>query len=137
MRIAHPRCVDFRYYISSTESVPKFIYIEYVRLNGKIDSLSTNGSTTLNRISKRSFYVALEIVSRIENVSERNSILQILYSISTYAENNFSADLLKMWIDEVHIQKTENYNQFINQRQGNLKYTSNILIKLGFDTEGV
>jgi len=58
---------------------------------------------------------------------------KFLYSVSTYSENNHSTNLLKLWIEDIYVKKTINNNQFIQRDSHNLKYTYNIIIKLGFE----
>ena len=95
--------------------------------------VSQEANKTLKSLRRRSFYRAVEIVSEIENITERNSILQILYSVATYGENNHSINLLKLWIDDIYVRKTVNTNQFIDRNYKNLQYTHNIIIKFGFE----
>lgn len=132
-KVQHPRCQDFNLFRSKNKNddIPAF---EFVTVNAKktyILSQSTN--LILRRLRKRSFYKAIEIISEIENLTERNDILQILYSVATYSENNHSTNLLKLWIDNIYIKKIINTNQFIGIDSQDLQYTYNIIITLGFE----
>jgi len=108
--------------------------LEFVTVNAKNTRLvSQDANKTLKSLRRRSFYKAIEIVSEIENIGERNSILQILYSVATYGENNHSINLLKLWIDDIYVKRTINTNRFIHRNYKNLQYTHNIIIKFGFE----
>ena len=127
-RRPHPRCRDF----FRVHQGP--MILEFVTVNAKNTRLvSQDANKTLKSLRRRSFYKAIEIVSEIENIGERNSILQILYSVATYGENNHSINLLKLWIDDIYVKKIVNTNQFIHRNYENLRYTHNIIIKLGFE----
>ena len=99
--IPHPKCRDFPP-IHDDEII--FFRSTVVNVK-KICLLSQNTSMILKRFRRRSFYKSVEIVSEIENLTERNAILQILYSVATYNENNHSMNLLKIWIDDIYIKK--------------------------------
>lgn len=124
----HPRCRDF-FRIN-----PNPMILEFMTVNAKNTRLvSQDANKTLKSLRRRSFYKAIDIVSEIENITERNSILQILYSVAAYSENNHSINLLKLWIDDIYVKKIVNTNQFIHRNYENLRYTHNIIIKLGFE----
>jgi len=126
--IPHPKCKDFfRIY-------PDPIILKFITVNTKnTELISQNVNGILKSLKRRSFYNALKVVSEIENITEQNEILQILYSVATYSENNHSTNLLKLWIEDIYVKKTINNNQFIQRDSYNLKYTYNITIKLGFE----
>ena len=96
----HPRCRDFfRVYTNP-------MILEFMTVSAKNTHLvSQDANKTLKSLRRRSFYKAIEIVSEIENITERNSILQILYSVATYSENNHSINLLKLWIDDIYVKR--------------------------------
>lgn len=126
--LRHPRCKDF------FRLAPDPMVLEFVTLSAKnTDLVSQNVNKILKSLRKRSFYKAVEIVSEIENTPEQNYVLQILYSVVVYSENNHCANLLKLWIDDVYVKKTINSNQFITRDYQNIKYTYNIVIKVGFE----
>jgi len=108
--------------------------LESVTLTAKNNNLaSRNVTKILKSLRKRSFYKAIEIVSDMGNIAERNDILQILYSATIYTENNHYANLLKLWIDDIYIKKIPNSNQFLLHDSQSLKYQYNVVIKLGFE----
>ena len=124
--IPHPKCRDFR-----PIHHDEIISFKSITVNvKKICLLSQNTSMILKRFRSRSFYKSVEIVSEIENLTERNAILQILYSVATYSENNHTMNLLKLWIEDIYIKKIINTNQFINIGSQDSQCTYNITIKL-------
>jgi len=126
--VRHPKCKDLH------RVYPDPMILEFITINAKnTQQVSQDAHNILKSLRRRSFYKALKIVSEIDNIIERNYILQILYSVATYSENNHSTNLLKLWIEEVYVKKTINSNQFINRNVHNLNYNYNIIIKLGFE----
>lgn len=128
--IPHPKCKDLG------GIYPDPIIFKFIRINTKnTELISQHINETLKSLKGRSFYNAVKIVSEIENTTEQNEILQILYSVATYSENNHSTNLLTLWIEDIYIKKKLNNNQFINKDSGNLKYSYNVIIELGFEYE--
>ena len=126
--LKHPRCKDF-FRASRNPMI-----LESVTLTAKNNNLASRNVTKILRsLRKRSFYKAIEIVSDMGNIAERNDILQILYSATIYTENNHYANLLKLWIDDIYIKKIPNSNQFLLHDSQSLKYQYNVVIKLGFE----
>lgn len=123
----HPICSDL--FIDESDC----LIFQFMTVNIKNNQLiSQNINKILKNIRRRSFYTALNIVSYIENSVERNTILQILYSVTTYSENNYSSNLLNIWIHEIYIKQTMNSNQFIDKDSHKLKDNNDIIITLGF-----
>ena len=126
--VPHPKCRELPRVHRTSPMILKFIMI-----NAKNTPLiSQDVNQILKHLKKRSFYRALTIASKTNNIIERNYILQILYSIATYSENNHSTDLLKLWIEDIYLKKTINSNQFIDKSLHNLNCNNNLIIKLGF-----
>ena len=119
--LQHPRCKDF--YFSPLSQGP--LTLAYLTINAKYNNpLSLHLLKTLQNIRKRSFYKAIDILSYIANLAERNYLLQILYSAVTYAENNHSSNLLKIWVDDIYIEKRSKVNDFIDQTNSKNNLTS-------------
>jgi hypothetical protein len=128
--LRHPKCKDFPPF-SQNSKKPKIITFEYITITAKYDSpVSPTIKKLLKNLRKRSFYKAIEVISDISDLFERNCILQILYSSVTYAENNHYANLLKLWIDDIYIKKIPNPNNFI---QGDSHFNYYVVINLGFE----
>mgnify|MGYP000875633953 CR=1 FL=1 len=126
--LQHPRCKDF-FRVSPNPMILKFVTLTTKNKNVS----SQNTIKILKSLRKRSFYKAIEIVSNMTNVVEKNYILQLLYSAVTYTENNHYSNLLKLWIDDIYIKKVPKDNDFIEQTESNLKFNYYIIIILGFE----
>ena len=108
--------------------------VKYILINTKYKSkISQNLKQILRKLRKRSFYKAIELVSNISNVIERNEIIQILYSVVTYIENNHNANLVKLWIDDISIENISKFNYFLNQNVEKLDDQCFIVINVGFE----
>lgn len=128
--LQHPRCKDF--YFSPLSQGP--LTLAYVTIGAKYNHrLSLHIKKILNNIRKCSFYKAIDLITYISNIFERNYLLQIIYSAVTYTENNHSSNLLKLWIDDIYIKKTPKINNFIEQKDQNLNFNYYIIIILGFE----
>lgn len=128
--LQHPRCKDFYFSPLSQGSLT----LAYVTVSAKYNHrISVHVKKTLKNIRKCSFYKAIDIITYISNIFERNYLLQILYSAVTYTENNHSANLLKLWIDDIYVKKIPKLNNFMDQTDLNLKCNYYIIIILGFE----
>jgi hypothetical protein len=128
--LQHPRCKDF--YFSPLSHGP--LTLAYVTISSKYNNkLSLHVKKTLKDIRKCSFYKAIDLITYISNIFERNYLLQILYSAVTYTENNHSSNLLKLWIDDIYIKKIPKFNNFIQSSNSNLNSNYYIIIILGFE----
>jgi len=108
--------------------------VKYITINTKYEvRLSQNLKQVLKKLKKCSFYKSVGLLSNISNVTERNEILQILYSVVTYVENNHNANLVKLWIDDIFIENVSKINSFLNQNVEKLDDQSYIIINLGFE----
>ena len=111
-----------------------FIKMEYINFTIKYDSkISQNLKTVLKNIRKHSFYKAIQLTENISKSNERNSILEILYSVATYVENNHCVNLMKLWIDDISFEKSSKFNNFLNQKSQKLDNDYYINIKLKFE----
>lgn len=132
--LKHPRCKDF----SFSPILQGSLTLAYVKIYTKYNfGISLNMKKTLLDIRKRSFYKALENIKTISNIFERNYLLQILYSNVIYVENNHSANLLKLWIDDIYIKKIPTFNKFKSYHKKKLKFHYYIILILGFEYKNV
>ena len=128
--LRHPKCKDFPPF-SQNSKKPRTVTFEYVTITAEYDSIiSPTVKKVIKDLRKRSFYKSIEIVSDISDFFERTCILQILYSSATYVENNHSANLLKLWINEIYIKKIPNFNTFT---KSDLNFNYYLAIDLGFE----
>jgi hypothetical protein len=123
---------DFFPSIKNKTKLKNPVTVGYIAIGAKYEGkLSPNIKKTLQSLRKRSFYKAVEIVSDISNIVERNFILQILYSSVTYSENNNYANLLKLWVDDIFVQKISKSNHFIDQSTKKLEDNYFFVFNLG------
>ena len=66
------------------------------------------------------------------NPSERDFLLQALYSIVISLQNNLSINFFDMWIYEIYINKVSTHNKFMSQKFQNLEPGEYITIKLAY-----
>jgi hypothetical protein len=133
--LPHPRCKDFVITILDNP-IPDFPIAKLTIVNMRIAfQLSQDTKKILKEIKGRSFYKAIEFISRIKNKYERDKVLQVLYSSVTYTENNNQANILELWIDDLYLCKdqSDNNNECINQYQKNDDSNLNIIVRLGFN----
>jgi len=82
---------------------------------------------------KHFYYVRDDIDSGLRsNPIERDFLLQSLYSIVIFGQNNLPTNFLDIWIREIYINKIVTYNKFINQEYPNLYPDEYITINLAF-----
>jgi len=82
---------------------------------------------------KHFYYVRDDIFYLLKsNITERDCILQALYSIVIYLQNNLCIDFFDMWIYEVYINETLTKNKFMRQTSQNLESCEYITIKLAY-----
>ena len=132
--LRHPRCIDF--YLTNLSQTS--LNLGYVTITAKYNStLSLNVLNTLKNIRKRSFYKAVEILSYLSDNLERDYILQILYSATTYIENNYSANLLKVWINDIRIKEVKKLNKFFDKTNDDSNCEIFIIVNLGFEYKDI
>lgn len=95
--------------------------------------VTQNFKKILKNLRKCSFYKSIEILSNLSNNTERTTILQIIYSVVTYVENNHYANLLKVWIDNIYIKKVIKSNKFLNKKSEILTDSYYIVLNFGFE----
>jgi len=119
-------------YIESSSQ--NFIKMGYITFIIKCENrISQNLKAVLKNIRKRSFYKAIQLVETISKLNERNWILEILYSVATYAENNHYVNLMKLWVDDISLEKSSKFNNFLNRNFQKLDDDYHIIIKLKFE----
>ena len=119
-------------YIESSSQ--NFIKMGYITFIIKCENrISQNLKAVLKNIRKRSFYKAIQLVETISKLNVRNWILEILYSVATYAENNHYVNLMKLWVDDISLEKSSKFNNFLNRNFQKLDDDYHIIIKLKFE----
>jgi len=108
--------------------------VGYLSVSSKYNfKVTQNFKKILKNLRKCSFYKSIEILSNLSDKTERTTILQIIYSVVTYAENNHYANLLKVWIDNIYIKKVVKPNKFLKRKSENLTDNYYIVLNFGFE----
>jgi hypothetical protein len=99
--------------------------------------LSITTQRLLKKVQHRSYYRAINFLSLIPNQNERKFLIQTLNSISACFQNNYDANIVKIWVENVSIQKKLAPNYLINfyQKNGNMKISYSILIEVAVITK--
>jgi hypothetical protein len=131
--VKHPRCFDIRITRSKIHDQEKHILLN-TQYNGK---LSSNTQRILKKIQHRSYYRVLNFLSLIPNQIERNFLIQTLNSVGACLQNNYDANIVKIWVENVSIQKQLTPNSLINSyhKNVNMKISYFILIDVAVTTK--
>jgi hypothetical protein len=131
--VKHPRCFDIRIFDSKLKEHDKHIIVN-THYNGKLSIITQR---LLKKVQHRSYYRAMNFLSLIPNKTERNFLIQTLNSISACFQNNYDANIVKIWVENVSIQKKLAPNYLINfyQKNGNMKISYSILIEVAVITK--
>lgn len=80
--------------------------------------LSLEAKLILGRIRKKYVYYALDDISYAFNLSlsERKSVLELLYSIILSLHNTDSIDFFNIWVENLSINKNLKTNRFLNNK---------------------
>lgn len=98
--------------------------------------LSSIAKLVLNSFQNKYIYYAIDDIldSFQSNPSERDNLLAILYSPIISLQNNFSIHFFDIWIDEIYINEVSKINKFLKNDSSNLEQSSEIIIKLIYET---
>lgn len=99
--------------------------------------LSINTQRLLKKTQHRAYYRAMNLLSAVSNQSERNFLLQLLISLGSCLQNNYDANIVKIWVDNVSIQEHIKSNSLINAVEKNrvVKISHLIELKLGVTSQ--
>ena len=82
---------------------------------------------------KHFYYVRDDIYYLLKSYpTERDFLLQALYSIVISLQNNLAVNFFDMWIYEIYINKVSTHNKFMSQKSQNLEPGEYITIKLAY-----
>ena len=130
--VQHPRCPDIK--ILASEIVYKNKYT-HITISSKYDGILLNDvKFLLKKVQHRSYYRAIYFLSFISNLEQRNFILHILNSISSYLQNNYDINIAKLWINTISIKKHPKVNRLIIRKKAikQLEVSYYFNIELGF-----
>jgi len=119
--------------VELTLNFPKNFQIKtfHFKYEKKLSSLT---KLILQSIQFKHFYYVRDDIFYLlkSNIAERDYILQALYSIVIYLQNNLSINFFDMWIYEVYINETLTKNKFLIQTSQNIESCEYITIKLAY-----
>lgn len=94
--------------------------------------LSPIAKLLLHNFQNKYFYYAIDDILYLlkSNPSERDNLLEILYSTVLSLQNNFFIDFFDIWISEIYINEPLKVNKFLTKNPSNFEKFSYITIKL-------
>lgn len=130
--IPHPRCNEIHIKIpKKDEGITIIDNSQTLTVQTLYSSqLSINTQRILKKTQNRAYYRAIHLISSIANQSERNFLLQFLISISACLENNYDANIVKIWIDSISIQEYVKSNNLIRLTKKPTEVRSSHLIEI-------
>ena len=116
-----------------TLNFPKSFHIKTFNVKSE-KKLSPLAKLILQNVQFKHFYYVRDDISYLlkSNPSERDFLLQALYSIVISLQNNLSINFFDMWIYEIYINKVSTHNKFMSQKSQNLEPGEYITIKLAY-----
>ena len=116
-----------------TLNFPKSFYIKTFNVKSE-KKLSPLAKLILQNVQFKHFYYVRDDISYLlkSNPSERDFLLQALYSIVISLQNNLSINFFDMWIYEIYINKVSTHNKFMSRKSQNIEPGEYITIKLAY-----
>ena len=116
-----------------TLNFPKSFHIKTFNVKSE-RKLSPLAKLILQNVQFKHFYYVRDDIFYLlkSNPSERDFLLQTLYSIVISLQNNLSINFFDMWIYEIYINKVSTHNKFMSQKFQNLEPGEYITIKLAY-----
>jgi hypothetical protein len=108
---------------------------KYVSFSTRYNAIFSNSvKIILKRIELRSYYRALDLLLFIPDLVQRNFILQVFNSASSYLQNNYDVNIIKLWINSIYVKKDEKINELIkfHKTTNDLPFSYHISIEFGF-----
>ena len=116
-----------------TLNFPKSFHIKTFNVKSE-KKLSPLPKLILQNVQFKHFYYVRDDIDYClkSYPTEREFLLQTLFSIAISLQNNLSIDFFDMWIYEIYINKVSTHNKFMNQKSPNLDPIEYITIKLAY-----
>lgn len=137
--IPHPRCSDIHIKIpKKDENITIIDNSKDLTVQTLYPGqLSINTQRILKQTQHRAYYRAINLISSVSSQSERNFLLQLLISLGSCLQNNYDANIVKIWVDNISIQEYIKSNFFIESVDKNkkVKIYHLIEIKLGVTSQ--
>ena len=116
-----------------TLNFPKRFHIK--TFNVKCEKiLSPSAKIVLQSAQFKHFYYVRDDISYLlkSYPTERDFLLQALYSIVISLQNNLAVNFFDMWIYEIYITKVSNVNKFLRKSNQKKEFDEYITIKLAY-----
>ena len=116
-----------------TLNFPKSFHIKTFNVKSE-KKLSPLTKLILQSVQFKHFYYVRDDISYLlkSNPTERDFLLQALYSIVISLQNNLSINFFDMWVYEIYISKVSTHNKFMSQKSESLKPGEYLTIKLAY-----
>lgn len=69
--------------------------------------------------------------------NERDYLLKILHSSVIFLQNNFYVNFFDIYVYQINIDQTSNFNRFLNQQSNSCKNSVHITIKLAYQVKTI
>ena len=116
-----------------TLNFPKSFHLKTFNVKSE-KKLSPLAKLILQNVQFKHFYYVRDDISYLlkSNPSERDFLLQALYSIVISLQNNLSINYFDMWIYEIYINKVSTHNKFMSRKSQSPEPEEYITIKLAY-----
>jgi len=116
-----------------TLNFPKSFHIKTFNVKSE-KKLSPLTKLILQSVQFKHFYYVRDDISYLlkSNPTERDFLLQALYSIVISLQNNLSINFFDMWVYEIYISKVSTHNKFMSQKSESLGPGEYLTIKLAY-----
>ena len=106
-------------------------FLKTFQLNYKLP-LSKTGRDILNSFTNKYIYYAIDDILYLldSNPTERDNLLNILYSCMLSLHNEFSINFFDIWIDSIYFNNNCETNRFLKSQIVEKNQTSNLIISV-------
>ena len=116
-----------------TLNFPKNFQIKTFNVKSE-KKLSPLAKLILQSVQFKHFYYVRDDISYFlkSNPTEKDFLLEALYSIVISLQNNLSINFFDIWVYEIYINKVSHYNKFIKEKYHNLEPDEYLTIKVAY-----
>jgi len=116
---------------------PKFQVETFtIKYNKKI---SNRAKVILQSFRLKVYYYVIDDILYLlkSDPDESKYLVQILNSTAIFLQNNFGVNFFDIYIYDIQVNTTPNFNRFTNYRNESLKISNNIIIKLAYQVKPI
>ena len=116
---------------------PKFQVETFtIKYNKKI---SNRAKVILQSFRLKVYYYVIDDILYLlkSDPDESKYLVQILNSTAIFLQNNFGVNFFDIYIYDIQVNNTPNFNRFTNYRNESLKISNNIIIKLAYQVKPI